>query len=204
MELQEIKRSTTIMTSAGRVEEMRQALNGAYSVVPLQLAEVFGAALDQVADQQVKVTAALIRLIEVEDLREAENSIKQAATEAQRAALRAARAYADHQADEARRVRAEVGRIPADATDLLRTKQAADSCLERAVQLHEKDNSDALQALFSVASQYEAWCSEAQLHILGSEAIVASDRRKVCLQVLAIGAALLLGIVNIVINILRK
>src|SRR5260221_13326915 len=204
VELTDLKRSNVVMTGAEHVERMRRALNTAYSEVPPEIVEVFGAALDQVADQQVIVAQALTRLIDTESLAEAEVTIAAATSEAQRNALRAARAYGDYQSDEAKAVYGELTRIPANTSDLVAKKKKLDEDFAKAVQLHEQNNIAALEPLLVVSAEYSTWCSDARILIVGSEGIVRSDRRRIQLQYLAIAVAILLGILNIILHYLGK
>lgn len=198
------QRSIVVSTGGQHVERMRRALNSAYSGVPSELDELFYAALDQVADQQVKVSTALTRLIDTGGIEEAEQVIAVARSEAQRTALRAARAYADYQADAAKAAYGELAHIPANITDLVDNRRKLDEKFARAVQRHEEDNIEALEPLLEVAVEYKTWCSDAQLRIVGSQGIVESDKRRTWLQYLAIAVALLLGIVNIILNLIRR
>ncbi len=199
--------SKVITNGSQQVEQMRRALNSAYSSVPSELDELFYAALDQVADQQVKVSNALTRLIDTGNQAEAEQIISVAMTEAQRSALRAARAYADHQSDAVEVIYKELTHIPANITDLVDKRRKLDEKFARAVQRHEEDNIEALEPLLEVAVEYKTWCSDARLRIIGSQGIVESDKRRMLLQWIAIAVALLLGLINIIfnlINLLRK
>ena len=204
--MEDAKPSKIISTSAEHVERMRRALNSAYSEVPSELNQVFDAALDQVADQQVKVAEALTRLIETHDVREAELAVTAAIGEAQRTALRAARAYADDQSSKAEAVYTEITHIPTNITDLSDQKRKLDAKFSRAVQLHEENKVTGLEPLLEVAGGFKTWTSDARARIFESQGIVASDRRKDRLQIIGICVALVLGILNLIIGIvlLRK
>jgi hypothetical protein len=207
MELTNQNRSTVVSSGGQQVERMRRALNSAYSSVPSELDELFYAALDQVADQQVKVSTALTRLIDTGNLEEAEQVITVATGEAQRSALRAARAYADYQSDAVQAAYSELTHLPANITDLVDKRRKLDEKFARAVQRHEEDNIEALEPLLEVAVEYKTWCSDARLRIVGSQGIVESDKKRIRLQGIAIAVALLLGVLNIIfnlVNLLRK
>ena len=177
---------------------MRRALNSAYSEIPPDLSEVFEAARDQVADQQEKVSEALTRFISTQDLTEAEQLITAAIGEAQRSALRAARAYADDQSTKAQAIYAELVNIPTNVTDLTDVKQDLNQKFGRAVQLHEQNKVSALEPLLEVAREYKTWSFEARSRIVGSHGIVTSTKRQARLQVIAITVALVLGVLNLI------
>lgn len=200
MNLLDVKRSLKIMKGGQQIESLRRALNAAYSEVPPELTEVFSAALDQIADQQVAVTDALTLLLDKEAVAEAEQAISVAMSEAERSALRAARAYADNQAAEAATIYSELSLIPANITDLVGKRQELSKDFGTAVQLHEKNDFTALEQLLAVAGGYKRWCAEARTAIAGSKALVASDRLRIRLQYLGIFVALLLGLVNIALH----
>jgi DNA-binding MarR family transcriptional regulator len=196
-------RSTVISNGGKQVERMRRALNSAYSGVPSELDELFYAALDQVADQQVKVSTALTRLIDTGDHEEAERVITVAMTEAQRSALRAARAYADNQHDAVEKIYDKIIHLPTNTTDLVDKKRKLDEIFSHAVRRHDEDNIEALEPLLEVADAYKNWCSDAQIRIVGAQGIVESDKKRIMLQWIAIAVALLLGIVNVIINLIN-
>lgn len=199
-----VKRSLKIMKGGQQVESLRRALNASYSEVPPELSEVFSAALDQIADQQVAVTDALTLLIDKEAVVETEQAITSAVADAERAALRAARAYADNQATEAAMIYTELANIPANITDLVGKRQELGRDFSTAVQLHERNDIGALEQLLTVAGGYKRWCSDARTAIAGSKTLAASDKLRIRLQYMAILVALLLGIINIVLNFIRK
>src|SRR6185295_3810409 len=195
-----VKRSLKILKGGQQVEGLRRALNAAYSEVPQELSEVFSAALDQIADQQVAVTDALTLLIDKDAVAEAEQAISAAVADAERAARRAARAYADNQAGEGAQIYVQLSNIPANITDLVGKRQELAKDFSGAVQLHEKNDIGALDPLLAVAGGYKKWCSDAKAAISGSRALVASDRLRIRLQYAGIIIALLLGIINIALH----
>jgi hypothetical protein len=203
MELVDVKRSLKIMKGGQQIETLRRALNAAYSEVPEEIDEVFSAALDQIADQQVAVTDALTLLIDTEAVPETEQKITAATADAERAALRAARAYADIEYVEANGVYADLARIPTNITDLVGKKQDLTKEFTRAVQLHEKNDIAALDPLLAVANGYKRWCGDARALIAGSRALMASDRLRIRLQYVAIFVALLLGIFNMILTLTK-
>jgi len=200
-------RLAVISKGGEHVERMRKALNSAYSGVPSELDELFYAALDQVADQQVKVSTALTRYIETKNLEETERIISVATTEAQRSALRAARAYADNQHDVVEKIYDKIIHLPTNITDLVDKKRKLDEIFSQAVRRHEEDNIEALEPLLEVADAYKNWCSDSQIRMVGAQGMVESDMRRIKLQWMAIGVTFLIGIINIilaVINFMRK
>lgn len=197
------KTSKVVTAGADDVEKIRRALNGSYSEAPADLGEVFRAALDQVADQQVRVAEALTRLLTTGELAQAETDISTAVMEAQRTAMRAARAFADYEFECAKPIYGVLTHIPTNTVELVTKKRSLDDEFARAVKLHEEDNAAALELLLGVSARYNDWCSEGQLLIAGSEGIVASDRRRTRLQYAAILIALVLGILNLIFNLLK-
>src|SRR5258706_1631171 len=203
MKLVDVKRSLKIIKGGQQIETLRRALNAAYSEVPNEILEVFSAALDQIADQQVAVTDALTLLIDTGTVAETEQKITTATADAERAALRAARAYADVESAEANLVYADLAQIPANITDLVGKKQDLTKEFARAVELHEKNDISALEPLFTVATGYKRWCGEARVAIAGSRALMKSDRLRIRLQYIAIFVALALGIINIILHFMK-
>jgi hypothetical protein len=203
MQLEDVRRSLKIMKGGQQIETLRRALNAAYSEVPEKVDEVFSAVLDQIADQQVAVTDALTLLMDTEALAETEQKIVAATSDAERAALRAARAFADAESDEANTVYAELSRMPANITDLVGRKQDLTKDFAHAAQLHERNDIAALDLLLAVATGYKRWCGDARTAIAGSHAIARSERIRNRLQIIGIVAALLLGIINIILNLLK-
>ena len=197
MDLSEVRKSKLLITAAEDVEELRRALNGAYSEVPSELGEVFHAALDQIADQQFAVSEALTWLIESENVAEAEQMVTAATSEAHRPALRAARSYANLLAEEAESTYKQVVGISANIADLIRQKQILDNDFARAVQLHEQNDINALRPLLVVAGGYKNWCDDARLLVTGSKTITEAERKRIRLQYIAIIVALALGLINI-------
>lgn len=204
MTLEDARKSRVIMTGGQKVEALREALNSAYSQAPSELDGVFTSALDVVADQQVAITQALVRLIEEGATAEAETKISAALASAEGVALRAARAYADFEFSEAGKVYHRLTQIPTNTSELVRRKLVLDGKFKVAVQLHDANDGSALEMLLPVAAGFREWCSEAEIAITGSTGLVLSDRRRQRLQILAIIVALLLGAISIILNILRN
>ncbi|SRR6266481_434985 len=198
VELEDIKRSSVVMIGSKEVERMRRSLNSAYSEVPAQVGEVFEAALDQVADQQIRVAQALTELMSAGSLPEAEAAIGEAIGEAQRAA----RGYADYESSQAKTVYGKLTKIPTNTTELVDRKRKLDEKFGRGVQLHEDNKITALEPLLEVSAEYSAWCSDAEVLITGSEGIVKSDQRRARLQILAIAVAIALGVLSLILNVI--
>jgi Asp-tRNA(Asn)/Glu-tRNA(Gln) amidotransferase A subunit family amidase len=209
MELEELKNSKRIMTGSAAVESMRQILNEAFSAAPPapEIAELFRAALDQIADQQVKVAEAFLRFVEKGNLSEAESAIEAAVNGAQSAALRAARGYADHESDEAERVFDDLTHTPVETGELVKKKGLLDENFRVACGLHEKNKITGLEPLLSVASEFRTWSSSARFKITGARGIIEEKVKTAHRQWFGIAMAILLGLLGIALglfNILRK
>lgn len=202
--MESTKVSDVISSGTEIVDRMRRALNSAYSEVPSELNQVFDAALDQVGDQQVKVGEALTRYISTANIADAEQAIATAAAEAERNALRAARAYADDQSEKADKVYIELTHIPININDLSDQKRKLDAKFGRAIQLHEENKVSGLEPLLEVAGGYMAWSADARARIVESQGIVDSDKRKVRLQIAGIIVAIVLGLLNLIFNLVKN
>lgn len=188
-----------------RIEDLRRILNQASSIVPDQLEAAFSAALDQVADQQYNACLSLASVLEktcTED--EAKKRLRVAIEEAERTALRACRGYADDQAEAAKPLVARLHRLPTNTAELLITKQNLDKLFSSAIELHERNDIEALDRLVSVASEYKSWTEKVAATELGTMQIAKSDHIRKKLQIIAIVAAVLLGLANLVWNIVKS
>ena len=206
MQFSDIKQSAIIINGGAQVATLRGHLNSAYSTAPAELGEVFDAALDQVADQQIKVTEALMHLIKTEDLAGAEAAIQTAVREAERAALRVARSYAENQAKAATEDNTRLAKIPRDNAGLISDKRTLDERFYSATKLHEKDDIAAFHQLLDCARMFKEWSAKVEEAIIGTQGIIMTEKRRIRLQSTAIvlsGIAIVLTIINLVISLLR-
>ena len=204
MQFSDIQQSQVLNESA-TISELRATLNSAYSTAPKELDEVFAAGLDQIADQQIKVNEVLLLLFKKENLKEAENAIANAITEAQRAALRVARSFADNQSEKAQDRATALASLPRDSAQLLDDKRQLDEQFEQAIARHEKNDIIAFPQLLEIARKYNEWTLRVQAAISGVQGIVKSERKKLRLQIFTTSIAiiaLIASIINIIINIL--
>lgn len=194
-----VRRGSAISSGAEAVEAVRRTVNQTFSEVPQELDSVFRAALDQVSDQQYNVSALLTALLEAEGGSSdsvTETAVAAAVSEAQRAGLRACRAYADLEFQLAVERETEILRVPVNVAELTREKQGIDKRFAEAAALHEKNDIAALDRLISAATDYKEWCSKAQATVSGTRALAASDRLKTRLTAFGIFVAIAIGVVN--------
>lgn len=187
------------MKGAAKISQLRGHLNSAYSTAPPEVAEVFDAALDQVVDQHIKVTDVLLQLFSSGDIHAAEGATRNAVREAERAALRAARSYADNQYAAAQRDSAKLTSIPRDNASLIADKRPLDEDFLIATKLHETDDIAAFEKLLNIARQYRDWSTKVDVAVAGSQGLIRTEKRRLRLQLVTIVIsvlALLLSIIN--------
>jgi hypothetical protein len=207
MELSEVRKSQIILKRSTAVSSLRGVLNSAYSTAPTEVGQVFAAALDQVADQQIKITDALLELVKTEDLKKAELTIESCVSEGERPALRAARSYGDYHLEQANSILKTLTDTPRDNTALLEEKQRLEEEFRAAANLHENNDIRALALLIEVGRRYNEWTTKARTAIAGAAGLAKIEARRSKLhrlQVTLQWVTLAISITALVVAFLKK
>lgn len=178
------------------VEQLRRALNAAYSEAPDTVATVFETALDQLVDRQVKASNALVSFIENGNGDALRDTLATVLEEASRSALSASRASADYWHEQATLFEGtDLRRIQADTTDLVLKKQEADRRFRLAVQRHEDNDRSAVDLLLQSSIEYKAYLERAYAMAEGTRTLSARERWRQR----AVYASLIIAIISLVV-----